>query len=265
MRHYLNTIGCFFLIAATPVLAEEALDPKVAAYLAQNQRSLAVIPEGTWETGLSFSASTSSKDFIIGSTGQFGFVGQFSLTRGVAKGLEVSLQLPLSRSTMKTDLLGDVTHQSASSGAVGVSVRKVLLFESERVPEIVGTFGLTSPISGGAENAVNMGVDFYRQIDPMVVSMGISASKGLKTGDSSYDLHASMNFAVSDRVGLNALVTWAPGGGLFQDALKEDVSLQLGLPITSVSGADSFTPSIAFGLTGASANATMGFSWVRRW
>lgn len=265
MRNPIIVAGSLFLIAVVPALAEEAQIPGVAAYLTQNQRSMAVIPEGTWETGLSFAASTSSKDFMIGSTGQFGFVGQLSLTSGIAKGLEVSLQLPLSKSAVRTDFLGDVTHQSTSSGAVGVSVRKVFLFESEKVPEIVGTLGVMVPISGEAEPAVNMGVDFYRQIDPMVVSMGVSASKGLRTGDFSYDLHASMNFAVSDRVGLSALVTWAPGGGLFQDALKEDVGLQFGMPITSASGTDSFTPSIAFGLTGASTNATLGFSWARRW
>lgn len=265
MRNHIIAAGSLFLIAAVPALAEEAPTPEVTEYLTQNQRSLAVIPEGTWETGLSFAASTSSKDFMIGSTGQFGFGGQLSLTRGIAKGLEVSLQLPLSKSTVETNLFGDVTHQSASSGAVGVSVRKVFLFESEKAPEIVGTLGVTAPTSGDAEAAVSMGVDFYRQIDPMVVSAGVSASKGLRTGDFSYDLHASMNFAVSDRVGLSALVTWAADGGLFQDAMKEDVSLQFGMPITSASGTDSFTPSIAFGLTGASTNATLGFSWVRRW
>lgn len=266
----MNRAKAFTLAAAalwaTEGMSQDASDADIASYISENQRSLALLEEGAFQSSLSFSVGMSGNDYGIGSVGATQVTSSVGLSYGLSRRTEIFAEMPFSWLRINQSIFDETSGETTRSGTAIVGIRRVLAFETDKRPEIVGTIAFSHPIGGELDElGLRLGLDGYRLLDPVLLNFGVGVGVGLETGSTQYEISGGVDFAISDRFGLGFDVSWVSDGQVFADPIRDGISFTASASIMSESGVSTITPYITMGATEGASDAVLGISWMRIW
>jgi hypothetical protein len=266
----ITTYAVMALSLAVPASAQTTGDHEVDAYIAANRHSNVLLEQGATQSTLSFSVGMTANDFGIGSFAATQATASVALSYGLGKRLEVFADIPVSWTRSTQTFLEEESSTTETSGNVTVGMRTVVAYETDSRPEFVLSAGFSQPLNGqAAEQAVILGLDAYRLIDPVLLNFGFGGVAGVETGAMQLAFRGGIDFAVSDRIGLGFDANWVSEGDIFDDAfgdaLRDGLTFTASVSITTETGDMTVEPYISIGASEGATDGVLGVSLTRRW
>ncbi len=233
------------------------------------QETAVLLGKSSQRLGVAFSMANDEQKIFTTTVSQRTFSSSFSYSKGVGRGAELFVSVPVSYSETQTyDFLFEENKREKRSGfgnAV-LGLKKTLLVQNADTPELVGALSFSSPLSSDsvaypASTAVSVGLIAIKSVDPVVLYGGFSHMKPFGKEASSFGLRFGSAFAVNHKIAF---------GGEFSSNRQSGGNTTLA-PVSiftlkttySIDSKTSIEPSFSIGLSENSPDAVFGISYYR--